>query len=156
MTQIIRYANPVQGTRDVDGDNIVDGRKSSSAPIYEIDLSKATSVFGYGRLTLSMLRWQFFAFVCFCLFIYYVVRPVLTTAPIALFTNKPVILTEKEAGGELNAASNNLTVGFRTFLGSAAEGVQSSQVKANVGKGDRRPAENFLPKATVVFAETNK
>ena len=153
MDQIIRYANPVQGTRDRDGDNIVDGKNSSNAPIYEIDCSKATSVFGYGRLTLSLLKWQFFAFVCFCLFMYYVVRPILTTAPIALFTNKPVVLTEKEAGGELNAASNNLTVGFRTFLGGAAEGVQSSQIKSNAGKGDRRPGENFVPKATVVFAE---
>ncbi len=153
MSGMVRYANPVQGERDRDGDHIVDGRNSSSAPIYEIDLSKATSVFGYGRLTLSMLRWQFIAFSCFTLFVWFVLRPIVFTAPVALFTNKPRVLTEKEAGSELGAATNNFTVGVRTFLGSAAEGVQERQIKDSEGKGDRRPAEGFIPKTTVVFTK---
>ena len=153
MTKIIRYDNPVQGTRDIDGDNIVDGGLSSRAPTYNIDCNNKSAVVGYGRLTLSLIRWQFVAFTCLALFIWFVLRPIVFTVPVAFFTNKPRVLTEKEAGGELNAASNNFTVGVRTLLGSAAEGIQEQQVKSNVGNGDRRPAENFLPKATVVFAE---
>lgn len=153
MTRIIRYENQVQGTRDRDGDHIADGGNSSDAPTYEISVARKSAVIGWGQLTLSLLRWQPIAFICFILFLGYVVKPIVFTVPVALFTNKPVVLTEKEAGGELNAAANNFTVGVRTFIGSAAEGVQTQQVKANAGKGDSRPAEDFVPKATVVFAE---
>ena len=153
MSHIVRYSNQVQGTRDRDGDHIAEGGNSSAAPTYEINLAKKTAVIGWGQLTLSMIRWQPVAFICGLLFLYYIVIPILVTAPVALFTNKPMVLTEKEAGGDLKAHTNNLTVGFRSFLGSAAEGVQANQIKTNSGNADKKPSESLIPKAKVVFLE---
>ena len=153
MSHIVRYSNQVQGTRDRDGDHIADGGNSSAAPIYEIDLSTPYAVIGYGRLTLSMFRWLPLWFLAGWLFVQYVLVPIVVTAPVALFTNKPVVLTDKEAGGDLKANTNNITVGFRSFLGSAAEGVQSNQIKTNSGNADKKPSESLIPKAKVVFLE---
>lgn len=156
MSNLTRYENQVHSTRtrgDIDGDHIVDGRKSSGAPVYELDLSKPTAVIGYFQLTLSMLRWLPVWFIGGWLFVQYVLIPIALTAPVALFTNKPVVLTKTEAGGSLEANTNNITVGFRSILGSVTEGIQTNQIKANTGKANEKPSENLVPKARVEFVE---
>jgi hypothetical protein len=153
--QLTRYENQVSGTRDIDGDHRVDGRRTSGAPVYELDLSKATAVIGYGRLTLSMLRWLPAWFIGGLLFFFFVIVPIALTAPIALFTNKPMVLTKTQAGGSLEAHTNNLTIGFRSILGSVSEGVQANQIKTNTGNADKKPSENLIPKAKVVFVNEN-
>ena len=156
MSNLTHYENQVRGTRtrrDIDGDHIVDGRKSSGAPIYEIDLSKPTAVIGYFQLTLSMLRWLPIWFIGGWLFVQYVLVPIVLTAPVALFTNKPVTLTKTEAGGGLEANTNNITIGFRSVLGSLTEGIQTNQIKTNTGKANEKPSENLVPRAEVRFIE---
>jgi hypothetical protein len=154
--QLTRYENQVSGTRDIDGDHRVDGRRTSGAPVYELDLNKATAVIGYWQLTLSMLRWLPVWFIGGLLFVGYVVIPIITTAPVALFTNKPMTLTEKEAGGDLKAHTNNLTVGFRSFLGSATESIQARQIQANnTADSSRKPSGDLILKSKVVFVNEN-
>lgn len=84
---------------------------------------------------------------------WYVIRPIIFTAPVALLRNNPKVLTEKEAGGELNALVNNTVVGVRNFTGTALDATQEAQIKANTQNSDRRPAENLVPKARVTFVE---
>ena len=154
MSGLTRYENQVRNTRDVgdiDGDHIVDGRKSSGAPVYQLDLSKPTAVIGYFQLTLSMLRWLPVWFIGGWLFVQYVILPIVMTAPVALFTNKPTTLTKTQAGGSLEANTNNITIGFRSILGSVTEGIQSNQIKTNTGSADKKPSENLVPRARVEF-----
>lgn len=84
---------------------------------------------------------------------WFVVRPIVFTAPVALLRNNPKQLTTAEAGGELNALTNNVVVGVRGFTGTALEATQEAQIKANTENSDRRPAENLMPKAKVTFVE---
>jgi hypothetical protein len=156
MSNLTRYENQARNTHsvgDIDGDHIVDGRKSSGAPIYQLDLSKPTAVIGYFQLTLSMLRWLPIWFIGGWLFVQYVIVPIILTAPVALFTNKPVALTKTQAGGNLEANTNNLTIGFRSLLGSLTEGIQANQIKTNTGSADQKPSENLVPKARVEFVD---
>jgi hypothetical protein len=156
MSNLTRYENRARNTHDIgdiDGDHIVDGRKSSGAPIYQLDLSKPTAVIGYFQLTLSMLRWLPIWFIGGWLFVQYVIVPIVLTAPLALFTNKPQVLTKTEAGGNLEANVNNLTIGFRSVFGSVTEGVQANQIKTNTGKANEKPSENLFPKTTVRFID---
>ncbi len=153
--QLARYENQVSGTRDIDGDHRVDGLGTGGAPVYELDLNKTTAVIGYGQLTLSMLRHQPIAFIAGVLFFFFVIAPIALTAPVALFTNKPMVLTKTQAGGSLEAHTNNLTIGFRSILGSVTEGVQTNQIKTNTGNADKKPSENLIPRAKVVFVNEN-
>ena len=118
MSNLTRYENQARNTHsveDIDGDHIVDGRRSSGAPVYQLDLSKPTAVIGYFQLTLSMLRWLPLWFIGGWLFVQYVIIPIALTAPVALFTNKPVTLTKTEAGGSLEANTNNITIGLDRY-----------------------------------------
>ena len=156
MSNLARYENQARNTHnvgDIDGDHIVDGRKSSGAPIYQLDLSKPTAVIGYFQLTLSMLRWLPLWFIGAWLFVQYVIIPIALTAPVALFTNKPVTLTKTEAGGSLEANTNNITIGFRSILGTVSESVQTNQIKTNTMAADQKPSENLIPKAKVQFVD---
>ena len=155
MSGMTRYENQVRNTRDVDidGDGKVDGLPTGRAPIYALDLSKPSSVLTWGRATVAMFWWQFWAFSAFCLFGWFVLRPMALTAPVALFRSNPKILTEGEAGGELAAWTNNTLVNLRGFTGTALEATQEAQIKANTKNSDRRPAENLIPKAKVQFVE---
>jgi hypothetical protein len=154
-SNLSRYENQVRNTRDVDidGDGKVDGLPTGRAPIYALDLSKPSSVLTWGRATVAMFWWQFWAFSAFCLFGWFVLRPMALTAPVALFRNNPKILTEREAGSEIGAWTNNTLVGLRGLAGTTLEATQEAQIKQNSANGDRRPAENLVPKAKVQFVD---
>lgn len=155
MSKIVRYENQARNTRDIDRDDDgrVDGFNTSRPPVYALDLSKPSSVLTWGRATVAMFWWQFWAFSAFCLFGWFVLRPMALTAPVALFRSNPKILTEREAGGELAAWTNNTLVNLRGFTGTALEATQEAQIKANTENSDRRPAESLIPKAKVTFVD---
>lgn len=154
-SQITRYENPVRNTReiDVDSDGVIDGFKSSDRPRYSVDCNRRASIWTWYKAGFKLLWFYPFSFAAIALFGWYVVRPIAFTAPVALLRNNPKVLTEKEAGGELNAATNNIVVGIRSFTGSTLESVQESQIKANEQNSDRRPADSLMPKTRVVFVE---
>lgn len=155
MSNLTRYENQARNTRDIDrdGDGQIDGFNSRHRPVYAIDCSRRGAIWTWYKAGFR-LAWYFpFAFLGCYLFFNYVIRPIVFTAPVALIRNNPRPLTEIEAGGELNAATNNLVVGARSFLGTASESAQESQAKLNAQKSNTRPAENLVPKATVQFVE---
>lgn len=153
--QMVPYENRVRNMRDIDrdGDGKIEGFKTSDRPRYSVDCNTRFSIWIWFKSGLSLAWYYPVSFVIFCLCMWFVARPVIFTAPVALLRNNPKILTEKEAGGELNALTNNVVVGVRSFAGTALESAQESQIKANTQNSDRRPAENLIPKAKVVFVE---
>ncbi len=155
MSGLTRYENRAKNMHEIDPDR--DGRievgNTSDRPVYAIDCSRRGAIWTWYKAGFR-LAWYFpFAFIGCALFFNYVIRPIALTAPVALIRNNPRPLTETEAGGELNAATNNLVVGFRAFAGSGLESAQESQARLNAQKSNERPAENLFPKARVEFVE---
>lgn len=152
---MVPYENRARNMRDIDrdGDGKIEGFKTSDRPRYVIDCSSRGAIWVWYKAGFKLLWFFPFAFVGSALFFNYVVRPIAFTAPVALIRNNPRSLTEIEAGGELNAATNNVIVGFRAFTGTSLEAGQEAQAKLNAQKSNTRPAENLIPKAKVVFVE---
>jgi len=155
MSAMVRYENRARNMRDLDpdGDGELEVGTTSDRPRYVIDCNTRRAIWVWYKAGFKLLWFFPFAFIGTALFFNYVIRPIAFTAPIALIRNNPRPLTETEAGGELNAATNNLIVGFRSFAGTSLEAVQESQSKFNVQKSNTRHAENLIPKAKVVFVE---
>jgi hypothetical protein len=155
MSNLTRYENQARNTRDIDrdGDGQIDGFNSRDRPVYAIDCSRRGAIWVWYKAGFKLMWFFPFAFIGAGLFLNYVIRPIVFTAPVALIRNNPRALTETEAGGELNAATNNLVVGFRAFAGNGFESAQETQAKLNAQKSNTRPAENLIPKAKVTFVE---
>ncbi len=155
MAGIVRYENQARNMRDIDldGDGKLEVGNTSDRPVYGIDCNRRSSIWIWFKSGLKLAWFYPISFALFCLTMWYVIRPIVITTPVALLRNNPKILTEKEAGGELNALVNNTVVGVRGFTGTSLEAVQESQIKANTENSDRRPAESLIPKARVVFVE---
>lgn len=155
MSGIVRYENQARNMRDIDrdGDGVLDVGNSGDRPVYAIDCNRRGAILVWYKAGFKLLWFFPVAFISSWLFFLYVIRPIALTAPVALIRNNPRPLTEVEAGGELNAATNNLVVGARSFLGSASEAGQEAQAKLNAQKSNTRPAENLIPKARVTFIE---
>jgi hypothetical protein len=155
MSNLTRYENQARNTRDIDrdGDGQIDGFNSRDRPVYAIDCSRRGAIWVWYKAGFKLLWFFPFAFLGAGLFFNYVIRPIVLTAPVALIRNNPRPLTETEAGGELNAATNNLVVGFRAFAGSGLESAQESQARLNAQKSNERPAENLIPRAEVRFID---
>lgn len=154
-TQITRYENPARNMRDIDPDRDgqIDGFPTSDRPRYSIDCNTRWSIWIWFKSGFKLVWFYPISFTMFCLFMWFVVRPIVFTAPVALLRNNPKQLTTAEAGGELNALTNNLVVGVRSFTGTALEATQEAQIKANTENSDRRPAQNLIPRAKVTFVE---
>ena len=155
MSGMTRYENQVRNTRDVDidGDGQIDGFNSRDRPRYAIDCNTRSSIWVWFKSGFKLAWFYPISFTMFCLCMWFVVRPIVFTAPVALLRNNPKQLTTAEAGGELNALTNNVVVGVRGFTGTALEATQEAQIKANTENSDRRPAANLVPKAEVRFID---
>jgi hypothetical protein len=155
MSNLTRYENRTKNMHDIDrdGDGQIEVGNTSARPVYAIDCNRRGAIWIWYKAGFKLAWFYPFAFIACFLFFNYVVRPIALTAPVALIRNNPRPLTETEAGGELNAATNNLIVGFRSVAGSGLESAQESQAKINAQKTNTRPMENLVPKAKVVFVE---
>jgi hypothetical protein len=155
MSNLTRYENRARNTHDIDPDHDgkIDGFKTSDRTRYNIDCNSRWSIWIWFKSGLKLAWFYPFSFALFCLTMWYVIRPIVFTAPVALLRNNPKVLTEKEAGGEFNALVNNTVVGVRGFTGTALDATQEAQIKANTQNSDRRPAENLVPKARVEFVD---
>ena len=155
MSNLTRYENRTRNTHDIDPDHDgkIDGFKTSDRPRYNLDCNSRWSIWIWFKSGLKLAWFYPFSFALFCVVVWYIFRPLIFVTPVAAFRNNPKVLTEKEAGGEFNALINNTVVGVRGFAGTSLEAVQERQIKANTENSDRRPAENLIPKAKVVFVE---
>lgn len=155
MSNLTRYENQARNTRDIDrdGDGQIDGFNSRDRPVYAIDCNTRSSIWVWFKSGFKLAWFYPISFTIFCLCMWFVVRPIVFTAPVALLRNNPKQLTTAEAGGELNALTNNVVVGVRGFTGTALEATQEAQIKANTENSDRRPAANLVPKAEVRFID---
>lgn len=154
-SQITRYENPARNMHNLDPD--MDGKlevgTTSDRPVYGVNCNRRNAIITWYQAGFKLAWYYPFSFGLAFLIVWFIFRPIVFTAPVALFRNNPKVLTEKEAGGELNAATNNFIVGVRGFAGTSLEAVQESQIKSNTQNSDRRPMENLVPKAKVVFVE---
>ena len=155
-SQMIRHeGNRTTGMRDLDldGDGVIDVGTGSKNPIYAIDMGSRSSVITWYKAGFKLL-WRYpFVFIGIGLFIRFVIVPIAFVAPVALLRNNPTTLTNKQAGGELEAMTNNLVVNTREIVGSTLDNTQKRQVKENEAKSDRATGSDLLPKAKVVFVE---
>jgi len=155
MSNFIRYENRARDTHDIDrdGDGQIDGFNSRDRPVYAIDCSRRSAIWIWFKSGFKLAWFYPISFTMFCLCMWFVVRPIVFTVPVALLRNNPKRLTTTEAGGELNALTNNVVVGVRDFTGTALEATQEAEIKANTENSNTRPAENLIPKAKVTFVE---
>ena len=153
--QLTRYENRAKNMHDLDpdGDDILEVGTSSDRPVYGINTKKRSAILTWYKAGFKLAWYYPVSFGCVFLFFWFVLRPMVLTAPVALFRSNPKILTEREAGGELAAWTNNTLVNLRGVTGTALEATQEAQIKQNTANSDRRPAENLVPKAKVVFVE---
>jgi len=156
MSQMSRHTGtPVTGMRDLDldGDGVIDVGTGSKNPIYGIDMGSRSSVITWYKAG-GKLAWRYpLTFIGIGLFIRFVMIPIIFTAPVAAFRNTPTILTNKQAGGELEALTNNLIVNTRGIVGSTLDNTQNRQVRENESKSDRKTGSDLFPKAEVRFIE---
>jgi hypothetical protein len=136
---------------DTDRDGVLDIGTSSDRPVYAIDTNTRFSIWILFKATLKVAWLYPFSFTLFCLVIRFVIYPIVVTTPVALLRNNPTTLTDKQAGGELNALVNNTVVGARGLTGSTFDAVQNRQVKENESASDRTTGSDLMPKAKVVF-----
>lgn len=151
MSGITRYENRAKNMHDLDPD--MDGKlevgTTSDRPVYGVNCNTRFGIWIWFKAGLKLLWIYPFSMVLFLLTIRYVIYPIVTTAPVALLRNNPKVLTEKEAGGELNALINNTVVNARDIGGSVLDSAQDRQIKVNTENSDRRP--ELTPKARVTF-----
>lgn len=155
MSGIVRYENHAKNMRelDPDGDNILEVGTTSDRPVYAVNCNRRSSIITWYKSGFKLAWYYPWSFGLAFLIVWFILRPMIFTAPVALLRNNPKILTEKEAGGELNAWTNNAVVNLRGFAGASLEAVQDRQIKTNTENSDRRPAENLIPKAKVTFVD---
>lgn len=154
--QMMRHAGtPVTGMRDLDldGDGIIDVGTGSKNPVYGIDMGSRSSVITWYKAGFELACRYPFVFIGIGLFIRFVIVPIAFTAPVALLRNNPTTLTNKQAGGELEAMTNNIVVNSREIIGSTLDKTQDRQIKENEDKSNRKTGEGLIPKAKVAFQD---
>jgi len=138
---------------DLDGDGAIDVGTGSKNPIYGIDMGSRSSVITWYKAG-GKLAWRYpITFLAVGLFIRFVMIPIIFTAPVAAFRNTPTILTNKQAGGELEALTNNLVVNTRGIVGSTLDNTQNRQVKENEAKSDRKTGSDLFSNTKVTFVD---